>query len=285
VRLNATAYPGQLIVQTNTGAVYTYNIVSGTTIVRTNSATGVSGPVSLSALRPGDAVQVTADQTGTAQNVQASFTPPAVGTITSVTVTPSGRPLGAGDAMTVIAAGPAHGTATFAITGFRAGLPMAESVNQPGTYVGSYAIQPGDNAVRTTVVVSVTAPNGQLLTATAPHPVTINAAAYVPPNAGPVITSPTSGSGISSPFTVIGTAPAGSLVKVQADYAGNLLLFNVHGTLGTQTVAADANGSWSATFNQEPPVRGGVTVTISAVLVDGNGAARSPSTAVNTTLQ
>jgi hypothetical protein len=163
---------------------------------------------------------------------------------------------------------------------------MTESVNQPGTYIGNYAIQPGDYATGSSVVVSVTAPNGQLLTATAPNPVTINAAAYVPPpSAGPVITSPTSGSGISSPFTVRGTAPAGSLVKVQADYAGNLLLFNVHGTLGTQTVAADANGNWSATFNQAPPVRGGVNVTISAVLVDSTGAARSPSTAVNTTLQ
>jgi copper amine oxidase-like protein len=288
VRVNATTYPGQLLVQTPSGQVYTYNIVSGTTIVRQNAVTGVSGPVSLSALRPGDSVQVTADQSGTAQNVQASFTStaPSAGAITSVTVTPTGRSLVPGDVMTVVATGPAYGAARFTITGLRSGLPMTESANQPGTYVGNYAVQPGDYAQNTSVVVSLTAPNGQVLTQTAPSPVTITASAIVPPAVGgaPVIIQPGPGSGIGSPFTVTGTAPPGSLVKVEADYAGNVILFNVHGTLGTQTVTTDANGNWSATFTQAPPVRG-VNVTISAVLVDYTGAARSPSTSVNTTLQ
>jgi hypothetical protein len=288
VRVNATAYPGQLLVQTPTGEVYTYNIVSGTTIVRQNAITGVSGPVSLSALRPGDSVQVTADQSGTAQNVQASFTPaaPPAGSITSVTVTPTGRPLVPGDVMTVVAVGPAHGTANFAITGLRTGLPMTESANQPGTYVGNYAVQPGDYVQNTTVVISLTAPNGRVLTATAPSPVSISASAIVPPASGgaPVIIQPGPGTAIRTPFTVTGTAPPGSLVKVEADYAGSVILINVHGTLGTQTVTADANGNWSATFTQAPPVRG-VNVTISAVIVDYTGAARSPSTTINTTLQ
>ncbi|HEV2284307.1 MAG TPA: copper amine oxidase N-terminal domain-containing protein [bacterium] len=288
VRVNATAYPGQLLVQTPNGQVYTYNIVSGTTIVRQNAVTGVSGPVSLSALRPGDSVQVTADQSGTAQNVQASFTPtaPSAGAITSVTVTPTGRPLVSGDVMTVVATGPAHGTSGFTITGLRSGVPMTESANQPGTYVGNYAVQPGDYIQNTSVVVSLTAPNGQVLTQTAPSPVTITASANVPPAAGgaPVITQPGPGSPVHTPFTVTGTAPPGSLVKVQADYNGTVLLFPIQGTLGTQTVTADRNGNWSATFTQAPPVRG-VNVTISAVLVDYTGAARSPSTSVNTTLQ
>jgi hypothetical protein len=289
VRVNATTYPGQLLVQTPPGEVYTYNIVSGTTIVRQNVVTGVSGPVSLSALRPGDAVTVTADQSGTAQNVQASFTsqaPVPAGAITSVTVTPTGRPLVPGDVMTVVAIGPAHGTATFAITGLRNGLPMTESANQPGTYVGNYAVQPGDFVQNTTVVVSLTAPTGQLLTARAPSPVTISASAIVPPAMGgaPVISQPGPGTPIRTPFTVTGTAPPDSLVKVQANYNGTVLLFPIQGTLGTQTVTADANGNWSATFTQAPPVRG-VNVTISATLVDYTGAARSPSTTVNTTLQ
>jgi len=288
VRLNATTYPGQLLVQAPTGDVYTYNIVSGTTIVRQNAITGVSGPVSLSALRPGDSVTVTADPSGTAQNVQASFTPqaPPAGAITSVTVTPTGRRLVPGDVMTVVATGPAHGTANFAITGLRAGLPMTESANQPGTYIGNYAIQPGDSIQNTSVVVSLTAPNGRVLTATAPSPVTINASAIVPPAVGgaPVIIQPGPGSPVRTPFTVTGTAPPGSLVKVQADYNGNILLFPVQGTLGTQTVTADQNGNWTATFTQSPPVRG-VNVTISATLVDNTGAARSPSTTINTTLQ
>ncbi|HEV2360007.1 MAG TPA: copper amine oxidase N-terminal domain-containing protein [bacterium] len=289
VRVAATTYPGQLVVQASGGAIYTYNVVSGTTIIRTNAVTGVSGPVSLAALQPGDTVQVTADQSGTAQNVAATFaqapTPASPGVITSVTVTPTGRQLVAGDVMTVVATGPAHGTATFTINGLRAGLPMPESA-QPGTYIGTYTVRPGDYVVNSSVVVSLTAPTGQLITATAPAPVSINASALVPPASGgaPIITSPAAGSGISTPFTVTGTAAPGSLVKVQADYTGNLLLFNVHGTLGTQTVTADANGNWSATFNQAPPVRG-VNVTITAVQVDYTGTARSPSTTVDTTLQ
>jgi copper amine oxidase-like protein len=288
LRVNAAAYPGQLVVQTSGGQIYTYNIVSGTSIIRTNAVTGASGPVSLNALVPGDTVQVTADQSGTAQSVQASYAPAPVsaGSITSVTVTPTGRQLAAGDVMTVVATGPARGTATFSISGLRSGLPMNESANQPGTYVGSYTIRPGDYVASGSVVVSLTASNGQLLTATAPYPVSINASAIAPPAAGgaPVIINPTPGSGVSTPFTVTGTAPPGSLVKVQADYTGSVLLFNVHGTLGTQTVTADANGNWSATFSQSPPVRG-VNLTISAVLVDYTGAARSSSTTVNTTLQ
>ena len=80
------------------------------------------------------------------------------------------------------------------------------------------------------------------------------------------------------------TAPPGTLVRVEADYAGTMLLSNVHGTLGAQTVTADQNGNWTATFAMAPPVRQ-VTVTISASLVDDNGRARSPVMNVNTTLQ
>lgn len=290
MRVIATTYPSQLMVQVPNGEVNTYNIVSGTTIVRTNTVTGVSGPVSLTGLRMGDAVQVTADPAGTAQNVQATFTPapgpvPAAA-ITSVSVTPAGRRLGVGDFMTVVAVGPAHGTASFVITGLRMGIPMTESVNEPGTYIGSYRIQPGDYLAHGLVVVSITAPNGQLLTATARSTVSIDTSAIVPPAPGgaPVIGSPAPGAGISTPFAVTGTAPPGSLIRVQADYSGTVLFVPVHGTLGTQTVTAAANGNWLATFNQAPPVRG-VTVTISAQVVDYTGAARSPSTIVNTTLQ
>ena len=292
VRVNATTYPGQLVVQTPAGEVYTYNILSGTTIVRMNAVTGVSGPVSLRDLQPGDTLQVTADPSGTAQSVQATYTPSSVpapgypGAITSVSVTPAGRTFGPGDVMTVVATGPARWNATYSINGLRAGLPMNESASQPGTYVGYYTVQPGDYAVNTSVTVSMTAPNGQTITASAPSPITINASAGIPPSAGgaPVIVNPAQGSAVHAPFTVTGTAPPGSLVKVQADYTATVLLFPVQGSLGTQTVTAGANGYWAATFAQNPPVRG-ANVTITATLVDNNGAARSPSTTVNTTSQ
>lgn len=81
-----------------------------------------------------------------------------------------------------------------------------------------------------------------------------------------------------------GTAPPDSLVQVRADYAGTGAITDLRGTLGTQTVTVDASGHWSVTFAARPPVRG-MTVTISAVLVDNTGAARTPATTVNTTLQ
>ncbi|HEV2281774.1 MAG TPA: copper amine oxidase N-terminal domain-containing protein [bacterium] len=349
--VNASAYPGQLIVQASNGTVYTYRIVSGTTITRTNTTTGLGGPVSLSAVQAGDAATVAADPTGTAQSVQASYAeingtiasagtnqialqdghtymlaptaqvmrdgqviPPAAlqpggavtlrvnpatglvygvilrqaavpGVITAVTVTPAGRQLVAGDVMTVVATGPARGTGTFAIAGLRSGLPMTESATQPGTYVGTYAVQPGDTVANGSVVVSLTAPGGQVLTATAPAPVSIYGSAAPSPAAGPpVILSPTPGTSVTTPFTVTGAVPPGSKVRVTADYNKNVVGFNWHGTLGSQTVTADANGRWSATFTQKPPVLG-VNLTITAVLVDNTGAVRSAPATVTTTLQ
>jgi len=350
-QVNAAAYPGQLSVQASNGQVYTYRIVSGTTIIRTNTATGLGGPVPLTAIQAGDAVAVTADQTETAQSVQVTFAEisgtvasaganqialqdgqvytlaqtaqvmqdgqivpaaalqpgaavtlrlnPATrqvygvtlrqaavaGGITAVTVTPAGRPLVTGDVMTVVATGPAHGTGTFSIGGLRTGLPMMESASQPGTYVGNYTVQPGDAVANGNVVVNITA-NGRSATAPAPAPVSIAASAPLPAMTGaaPVITSPTSAKDVTTPFTVTGTVTPGSQVKVTADYNKNIVGFHWHGTLGSQVVTADPNGNWSATFTQKPPVRG-VDLTITAVLVDPTGAARSAATIVTTTLR
>ena len=62
-----------------------------------------------------------------------------------------------------------------------------------------------------------------------------------------------------------------------------LLLFDVNGTLGTQVVTTDQNGNWSATFTQGSAVSG-VTVTITAPVVDGDGRAISSAATVATTL-
>jgi hypothetical protein len=204
--------------------------------------------------------------------------------IGGVTVSPPGRAFVPGDVMTVTATGPPNGAATFSINGARTGLPMRESLSQPGAYVGTYAIQPGDRVTGATVTVTITASNNQVLTAAAPAPVSITGTATLPPNSAPVIVTPTSGHPVQAPFTVAGTAPPGALVKVQADYAGTVLLLPVHGTLGTHTVLADPNGNWSATFTGRPSA-GSVRVTITAVLVDQSGAARTPATTVTTTLQ
>jgi hypothetical protein len=99
-----------------------------------------------------------------------------------------------------------------------------------------------------------------------------------------VIVSPTAGKSVTIPFTVTGMVPPGSQVRVTADYSKNVVGFNWHGTLGSQTVTADANGNWSATFSQKPPVLG-VKLTITAVLVDNTGAVRSVPAIVTATLQ
>jgi len=348
-QVNASAYPGQLSVQTPNGATYTYQIVSGTAITRMNTTTGQAGPIPLGAIQSGESVAVTADPTGTAQSVQVSFgeisgtvasignnqivmqdgqaytlapgvqvlqgdqvVPPAAlqpgaqvtmrvnpdtrqvyavrlrqapspGGAGAVTVTPADRPLVAGDAMTVAATGPAHGTATFSIAGLRAGLPMTESPNQPGTYTGTYAVQRSDYLPNGSVVVSIALPNGQVVNETAPAPVSINAGAG-PVSAALAIVSPAPGNSVAIPLTVTGTVPPGSQVRVTANYSKNVVGFNWHGTLGTQTVTADPNGNWSVTFNQKPPVRN-VNVTITAVTVDPSGAVRSAPATVTATMQ
>ncbi|HKX19483.1 MAG TPA: hypothetical protein VJT33_15855, partial [bacterium] len=370
-QVNASSYPGQLSVQMSNGTVATYRIVSATVITRTNTTTGYGGPVPLTSIQPGDAVNVSADPTGTAQSVQVSFAevsgtvaaagnnqialqdgqtfmlgpgaqvtqrgqpvpfaalqpgtavtlrvnpatgevfgvvvrqasvpgavPPAPGAVPpgpvtapvtpTARVTPADRQFVVGDVLTVTATGPTRGTATFAIAGLRSGLPMTEAPNQPGLYVGNYVVQPGDAAANASVTVSILTPAGQPFTAVAPTSVSI---AGVPPagapagaGAAPVITSPAPGQNISTPFTVTGIVAAGSLVRVTADYSKNVIGFNWHGSLGTQTVTADPAGNWSATFTQKPPVLG-ATVKITAVVVDPAGAVQSPPAIVSTTLQ
>jgi hypothetical protein len=349
VAVNAGIYPGQIQVQVG-NAVYTYKVVSTTAVTRANVAMNAGGSVALDAVRPGDQVQVTVDQSGTAQAIQASYREVSgrvvavtdagvvvlengdsfrlnrsvqvirngtavdastlhpgdvvtmrvnpqtnevwavtirqeAATLTSVNVTPSGRELRAGDVVEVVATGAPGGRATFSIGRLRTAVPMVESTAQRGTYYGSYTIQPGDSIQGAEVTVRLTAPDGQVFTATAPTRVQINAAGAVPPAASaPTILSPANGSSIKSPFTVTGVAPPGSQVKITADYSGKVLLFfDVNGTLGTQFVTVDRSGNWSATFTQGPPVSG-VTVTITAVVVDGDRRAISSAATVTTTL-
>src|ERR1700737_1134026 len=72
VSVNAGINPGQLQVQVG-NALYTYRVVSTTAVTRVNVATNAGGSVALDAVRPGDQVQVTVDQSGTAQAIQVSY--------------------------------------------------------------------------------------------------------------------------------------------------------------------------------------------------------------------
>ncbi len=321
LHVNATTYPAQLTVQAG-NAVYTYQVVSTTSIIRTNAMTGAGGSVALSALRPGDQVQVTADPQGVAQSIRATYAAVSgrIAAVTrSVIVLDNGASYRLSPSVQVVRGGAAvdrstlqpgeqvtlrlnpqtndvwavtirqpaasseAGIARFAIAGFRSGLPMLEQPGQPGTYVGTYTVQPGDFVQGAVVTVRITTPGGALLTAQAPVAVSINAAAAA--EAAPTITSPVSGTTVGIPFIVQGHAAPGTRVRVTANYSGTVLLFTVNGTLGTQTVTADRTGTWQATFSGEPTVRGGVALTITAVAVDAAGNVISPQSSVSATLQ
>ena len=72
VTVNATAVPGQIMVQTG-NAVYTYSVAPTTSIIRINSADNTGGSAAFADIRPGDFVEVTADPNGVAQSIHASF--------------------------------------------------------------------------------------------------------------------------------------------------------------------------------------------------------------------
>ena len=353
VGVRANTAPGQVQILVDK-TVQTFKVDSTTAVSRINVGNNTGGSVALDALRPGDQVKVTVDQSGTAQSIQAAFKevsgriiavteagvvvlengdtfrlnrsvqvmrgdapadasalrPGAVvglrlnpqtneiwgatirqeGTgrsagLASVTASPSGRELRAGDAVEVVATGAPGGRATFAIAGLRTGITMVESTSERGAYYGSYTVQPGDVVRAGEVTVRLVVPGGEVFTATASTRIQISAGAPIPPAATvPMITSPAEGATINSPFTVAGRARPGSRVKVAADYDGAILTFKLNGSLGTHVVTADQGGNWSVRFSDEPPVFD-VRVTITAVEVDGEGRAISSATTVTATLK
>src|SRR5579864_4292854 len=259
VRATFKEVSGKVIATTDAGVVVLEN---GDTYRLNRSAQVAQGgtAVTPSALRPGDEVRMRVNpQTNEiwAVTISKGAAPPAG--ITSVTTTPSGRTLSSG-------------------------IPMVESTSERGTYYGSYTVQPGDRMQGAEVVVRLTAPDGQVFTATAQNRVQINAGLPAPAAVVvPMIVSPADGASIGSPFTVSGRAAPGSRIKITADYNGAVLLFKVDGSLGNQTVTADQNGNWSAEFTEKPPVYG-LTVVITAAAVADDGRVISPVAKVTATL-
>jgi Copper amine oxidase N-terminal domain len=242
--------------------------------------------VEAGALRPGDVVQLRLNPETHeiwAATIQQDAPVPKTG-LASVTVTPSGRQLGAGDVVEVVVTGTAGGVATFSIGGLRSGVPMVESTAEHGTYYGSYTVQPGDVLRDAAVTARLVASNGEVFTATAPTRLQISAGPPVPVADVPTITSPAAGSTITTPFTVTGHARPGARVKVTADYDGSVLLFQLNGTLGTSVVTADQGGTWSVRFSDSPPVYG-VNIIITAVELDRDGQVVSPAAKVTTTIR
>jgi hypothetical protein len=205
-----------------------------------------------------------ADRAGNVRNEQFDFdiVVAQVSPIRSVTINPN-RPLRAGDALTVTMVGDPGGQAAFRIDGVTDWIAMAEVQNQPGTYAGSYAVQPGNNAQNARILVRLSR-GGTVAQAEASTGLTIVASDLVP---APVITSPVAGTVVRSPIVVRGRATPGHQVLVRLDYSGQVLLFGLQGTLGQQTATADAAGNWSVTFNQDAPVAD-AEIKINATAID-----------------
>jgi hypothetical protein len=120
VSVNTGIYPGQLQVQVG-NAVYTYKVVSTTAVTRVNVATNAGGSVALDAVRPGDQVQVTVDQSGTAQAIQVSYREV------------SGRVVAVSDANVVVLE-----------NGDTLRLNRSVQVDRNGTVVDASTLRPGD---------------------------------------------------------------------------------------------------------------------------------------------
>ncbi len=207
---------------------------------------------------------ILADRAGNVTDDQFEFRIAIVQTslIRSVTVNPT-RPLRAGDVLTVTMTGEAGAQAAFRIEGIGDWIPMADVQNQPGTYLGSYTVRPGD-----------TAQNARILVRMTRGPVTNQAAAstrltLVPTDVvpAPVISSPTPGSRVRAPIVIRGRAAPGHQVVVRLDYSAKVVVFDLRGTLGQVTTTADASGNWSVTFNQDAPVAD-ADITINATAID-----------------
>jgi len=190
--------------------------------------------------------------------------------IQSVTFGPA-RPLGAGDVLTVVMVAEPGGRASFSVEGIAENIPMAEQ--QPGRYVGTYTVRPGDVAPKSRVIVQFVRPTGEVVRAAATGEVTIAAARP----AKLMIERPRPGERVRSPLVVRGQTTPGFRVRVVATFESVLGPVVLRGRLGEAEVTADAAGRWEATL-RFPLVLQGARITIIAVSVSPTGLESEPVT-------
>jgi hypothetical protein len=211
------------------------------------------------------------DRAGNAADFRWSFTVAAqAAVIQSVTFGPN-RPLRAGDVLTVVMVAEPGGRATFSVEGVVEGVPMAEQ--EPGRYVGTYTVRPGDNVVGAAVTVRIVRLNGETVTARASGGVVV---ATTRPTT-PTIEQPRPGQAVTSPITVRGRATPGHEVRVSATYEGTVGPVVLRGSLGQVEVAVGSDGTWSATIRY-PVLLRGARITITAVAVSPAGQQSEPTT-------
>lgn len=190
--------------------------------------------------------------------------------VQSVTFSPT-RPLVAGDVLLVVVMAEPGGRATFTIEGMAEGIPMAEQ--QPGRYVGTYTVRPGDVTPGAHVVVEFVRPTGEVVRLQATGRVVMAAARP----ARPVIERPRPGERVRSPLRVRGRTTPGFQVRVVASFESAVGPVALRGRLGEVEVTADAEGRWEAVI-RFPLVLRGARITITAVAVSPTGQESDPQT-------
>ncbi len=196
-------------------------------------------------------------------NVSAPINP-----ITSLSVTPDDAPLlNVGDPIIVRIQATPGGRAKFRIGDSVIDQPMPEQT--PGVYIGNYRVKQGDSAARVPVTVNFKPANGPAVSQVSGARITLAAGVAETP----IIDRPRSGASVGNTVTITGRAAPGSLVRLKLVYQGKVVVIGSQGTIFDADVKTGLDGKWStgAVELSVPTSVSGVTFTLTAFAVDGNG--------------
>ncbi|MGO8670104.1 MAG: stalk domain-containing protein [Capsulimonadaceae bacterium] len=185
---------------------------------------------------------------------------------------PPGSLLSTGSAVHFTVMAPRGGSATASVKGLCSNIPLTET--QPGLYVGSYTVLPGQEVTEAPIAAQFTSADGNV--AWTDLSSGLNVSAGVPD--APEITSPVDGDAVTDQVHLSGTAPAGTTVKIDARYLSSLPgnILPVSGDLGAREAMVDDSGQWSidsVPLHADNLLGSGrdTQYAISAVIVDPSG--------------
>jgi hypothetical protein len=188
--------------------------------------------------------------------------------ITSMSVTPDDELLlNAGDPIVVRIQASPGGRARFRIGNAVMDQPMPEQT--PGVYIGNYRVKQGDSASRVPVTVSFKPANGPEISQVSGARITLAAGAAETP----IIDRPQQGASVGKTVTISGRAAPGAIVRLKLVYQGKVVVIASTGTIFDADVKTGSDGKWSTGVVDlnVPTSVSGVSFTLTAVAVDGNG--------------
>lgn len=193
------------------------------------------------------------------------------GLITNVTLTPD-PPYSLGQTAQVTLTGTPGGQATFSVGG-RTGIPMQEI--QSGVYRGSYTVGQGDQS--SYMQITLRMPDGRTQTVQSQNVIQISGTGGT---AGQLqVLSPTNNANVDPNFNVVGRAPAGATVQVQAQVRQALIpgVISIPGRTITNSVRADSNGNFNVPIGAAD-LASGTILYLTVVAQDSFGNQSAPVT-------